>query len=233
MDDETKQDIETENSEKNEAKTEESKGVINNVTTVDIAALKKEVGDLIRKEEKDKLYPQLSQLKNDKEEAEKRTKELEDKLKEYESKNLSAEEQQGNKLKELEESNEKLKGTINELVQEANNKITALELALAKEKIVAMYGDDIISELVSGNTIEELKESAEKAHSMYTSIAEKAKKKETETAKIKDPVGTGITPSSDKVNNSSVLTDIDSITNKKDWEKNRAKFVEEARKTLI
>lgn len=182
----------------------------------------------IRKEEKEKLYASFEKYKADAKTAEEARKAAEAKLKEYENKNLTAEEQAALRFTELEESNKQLKSQLQEIVTLANDKITALQLELAKKEILSKYGDEIIEELVSGNSLEELAESAEKAHRRYKVITEAAVSKAKETPKQKEQIGTGLGPSSDKLNSSPTIADIKKIDDPKEWEKMKAKLLEEA-----
>ncbi len=182
----------------------------------------------IRKEEKEKLYASFEKYKADAKTAEEAKKAAEDKLKEYENKNLTAEEQAALRFTELEESNKQLQSQLQEIVTLANDKITTLQLELAKKEILSKYGDEILEELVSGNSLEELAESAEKAHRRYKAITEAAVSKAKETPKPKEQIGTGLGPSSDKLNSSPTIADIKKIDDPKEWEKMRAKLLEEA-----
>ena len=72
-------------------------------------------------------------------------------MKEYETSKLSAEEQTVLKMQQLEESNSKLQEQMQSLVEEANSKITILQLELVKKEVLAQYGDEIIPALVTGS----------------------------------------------------------------------------------
>ena len=201
----------------------------------DVEAYKKAIADAeierIRKEEKDKLYNSFEKYKKDAKDAEEARKAAEDKLKEYELSKLSVEEQATLKLQQLEESNTKLQEQMTALVEEANNKITALQLELVKKEVLANYGDEIIPALVTGSTIEEIAESAEKAHREYISIRDKEVTKLKESAKPKEKIGTGIAPQNDRLNAGVTVADINKIKDPKIWEANRDKFLEEALKS--
>jgi multidrug efflux pump subunit AcrA (membrane-fusion protein) len=200
----------------------------------DVEAFKKAVADTeierIRKEEKDKLYPSFEKYKEDARKADEARKVAEDKLKEYETSSLSTEEQAVLKFQQLEESNTRLQVQMQELIEEANSKITSLQLELVKKEILAQYGDEIIMALVTGNTIEEITENADKAHREYISIRERELAKVKDTTKPKNKIGTGIAPQNDRLNVGITAADINKITDSKVWEENRDKFLEEALK---
>jgi hypothetical protein len=187
-------------------------------------ALREELAESIRKEEKAKLYDSFEKYKNDARNAEEAKSEAETKLKEYETKNLSADEQSALKLKELEESNVKLQTQLTDLVELANTRINTLQLELAKKELISQYGDEIIPAYVSGNTLEELAESAEKVHRDYINIRDKELAKAKEATKTKDQIGTGLGPSSDKLNVIPSVADIKKIDDPKELEKLKAKL---------
>ena len=194
-------------------------------------ALREEIAEKIRSEEKSKLYPSMEKYKEDARKAEEARKAAEDKLKEYETSKLSAEEQAILKMEQLEESNTKLQAQMQELVEEANNKITTLQLELVKKEVLAQYGDEIIPALVTGSTIEEISESAEKAHREYISIQERTLAKAKDAVKPKTQIGAGINPQNDRLNAGITAADINKINDPKIWEANRDKFLEEALKS--
>lgn len=207
--------------EKPEVKQEDTKAL-------DVEALKKalrdELAESIRKEEKAKLYDSFEKYKTDAKTAEEARTDAEKKLKEYETKNLSADEQATLKLRELEDSNEKLQTQLTDLVSLANDKINSLQLELAKKELVAQYGDEIIPGYVTGSTLEELAESAEKVHREYIAIRDKELAKAKEATKPKDQIGTGLGPSSDKLNVVPTIADIKKIDDPKELEKLKAKL---------
>ena len=203
-------------------------------STEDIELFKKAVAEAeierIRKEEKDKLYPSLEKYKEDARKAEEARKTAEAKLQEYETSKLTAEEQAVLKLTQLEESNEELQKQMQSLVEEANSKISALQLELTKKEVLAQYGDEIIPSLVFGATIEEIMESAEKSHSEYLAIREREIAKLKAETKSKPQIGAGINPQSDRLNVGVTVADINKIDDPQIWKANRDKFLEEALK---
>lgn len=203
--------------------------------SADVEAYKKAIAEAeierIRKEEKDKLYASFEKYKEDARKAEEARKAAEDKLKEYETSKLSVEEQNVLKMQQLEESNTKLQEQMQSLVEEANSKITTLQLELVKKEVLAQYGDEIIPALVTGSTIEEISESAEKAHREYVSIRDREIAKAKEAVKPKSQIGTGVSPQNDRLNAGVTVADINKIQDPKIWEANRDKFLEEALKS--
>ena len=241
MDDELDKELESQNDVENteevieipvEAKKEKKK----EDKSADVEAYKKAIADAeierIRKEEKDKLYPSMEKYKEDARKAEEARKAAEDKLKEYEISKLTAEEQAVLKLQQLEESNARLQEQMNSLIEEANNKINTLELEVAKEKVLANYGDEIIPALVSGQTLEEIMQSAENAHREYISIRERELAKVKDSTKPKSQIGGGINPQNDRLNVGVTVADLNKINDPKIWEANRDKFLEEALKRM-
>jgi len=217
---------EEETKEKPEVKSEEL-----NVEAL-TKALREEIAESIRKEEKAKLYDSFEKYKEDARKAEEARLASEAKLKDYEQKNLSAEEQLAKKLSELEESNAKLQEQMGEIVQSATKQISTLQLELEKERLLAQYKDEIIPSMIGGNTLEELRQSAENAHREYLSITEKALAKVKAETK-KEAVGSGLSPSSANLNASPSKAQIDKISDPKEWEKVRDKFLEDALKQQI
>jgi hypothetical protein len=193
-------------------------------------ALRAEITESVRTQEKAKLYDSFEKYKEDARKADEARKVAEDKLKEYETSKLSAEEQAVLKLQQLEESNSKLQEQMQSLVEEANSKITTLQLELVKKEVLAQYGDEIIPALVTGSTIEEIAQSADKAHREYISIRERELAKAKDAVKPKTQIGAGINPQNDRLNAGVTAADINKINDPKIWEANRDKFLEEALK---
>lgn len=216
--------------EKKEASKEATKDVKKDVSA-EVEALKKtleaELREKVRTEEKAKLYDSFEKYKQDAKEAEDAKVEAEKRLKEYETKNLTIDEQTALKLTELEKSNELLTSKLQEVIETANSSITTLQLELSKKEILAKYGEEIIPALVSGSTIEEIEASAEKAHNEYLAISEKALTKLKDTAKQKEPIGTGIGPSSQNIGTNPTIAEIKNITDPKEWEKLKLKLLKE------
>lgn len=244
MDDELDKELESQNDaenteevlESNEEVKEEKKEKKKENKSAEVEAYKKAIADAeierIRKEEKDKLYPSMEKYKEDARKAEEAKKAAEEKLKEYEISKLTAEEQAALKLQQLEESNARLQEQMNSLIEEANNKISTLELEVAKEKVLANYGDEIIPALVSGQTLEEIIQSAENAHREYISIRERELAKVKDSSKPKSQIGGGINPQNDRLNTGVTVADLNKINDPKIWEANRDKFLEEALKRM-
>jgi chromosome segregation ATPase len=141
--------------------------------------------DLIKKarqEEKDKLYPQITQLKEKNNnlllvigERDKTIKELEEKVKGLE-KDLESAKTEGNKSKDKEVS--ELRAEVTSLT----NKLTSIEESHKKQietlnvenlriRLIAEAGNELIPELVTGNTEEEIKASITKSQERYKAIA--------------------------------------------------------------
>jgi hypothetical protein len=193
-------------------------------------ALEAEWLEKIRTQEKAKLYDSFEKYKEDARKAEEARKTAEEKLKEYETSKLTVEEQATLKLASLEESNTRLRTQMEDLINDANSKITTLQLELYKKEILNQYGDEIIPALVAGSTLEELAQSAENAHREYISIRDHELAKAKEVGKPKDAIGSGIKPQNDRLNVGITVADIKKITDPKVWEANRDKFLEEANK---
>jgi hypothetical protein len=230
MDDELNKELETKNEDENKEK-ESKKVEKKEEKSIDVEALRKaleiEVAERVRKEEKAKLYESFEKYKKDAKEAIDEKEAVEAKLKEYETKNLSVDEQTALKLKSLEDSNMLLQSKLEEIVNQANDKITALQMELVKKELLTKYGEEIIPSMVSGNTLDELMESAENAHREYLNITEKFSAKSKE-AKLKETIGTNLGPSSDRLNVSPSREDIKKVTDPKKWAELKEKLLEEA-----
>ena len=102
--------------------------------------------------------------------------------------------------------------------EEAENKINQMQIELAKKDILMSYGDEIIPEMISGSTIEEIQQSAENAHKKYIEILEKTKVSKIEQKK-KTALGSDVEPKT-----SSKIEGIDSesirdIKDPAEWER--------------
>jgi hypothetical protein len=209
---------------------EPTKPVVN-VTAVDVEELEKRIAERVRQEEKAKLYDTLEKVKREKEEADA-------KLKEYETSKLTTEEQIQAKLREgdekittltqqLDQAKTIFETELSKIAGEAQNEVKKIRLDAEKDKIKLKYGGEIIEELVEGNTIEELQDSAEKAHNIYKAIRDR------ETAKLKEElekqqVGSGINPTSTLTDNVVGDVDLNKVNDKAEWDKIRKSVLEKA-----
>ncbi len=160
------------------------------VNTIDLEALKQEIADSVAKREKDKLYPTIEKYKQD-------LKEAQDKLKEYEDKNLSAEERMSNQLKEANEAIADLTKKMEQVAEAASKEVHAVKLEATREKMLAKYKDEIIPEMITGNTTEEIIQNAKKANELYLSIREKEEeriKRELKGKRQTTKVSSGVDP---------------------------------------
>lgn len=139
-----------------------------------------------RKEEKDKLYPTIEalkdtvkaiqdQLREEKEEKEKIKKEAEDEAERQRQAKLSADERQLEAIKRIEEqlSEERKARQALEKKQEAEAKKQRLEKYRAEALKAA--GDELIEDLVKGNTEAEIDASIEIAKARYAELVAKVK----------------------------------------------------------
>lgn len=228
MGEETNQVIEPENTEElvTETKEPEVKEPIN-VNSIDLEALKKEISDTVAKREKDKLYPTIEKYKAD-------LKEAQDKLKEYEDKNLSAEERLGKQLEEANAAIAELKKGMETVAEVASKEIHTVKLEAQREKMLLQYKDEIIPELIMGNTIDEIVESAEKAHRKYVEIRDREAariKEETKAARQTTKTSTGIAPTSASDEG---LNEMEAVLDKakpEEWEALKAKLLAIAQKS--
>lgn len=202
-----------------------------NVNNVDLEELEKRVAERVRQEEKAKLYDTLEKLKKEKEASDA-------KLKEFETSKLTAEEQIQLKLQEsddkitvltqqLDSAKSVFEQELAKIAGEAQGEVKKIRLDAEKEKIKAKYGYELIEELVVGETVEELVQNAEKAHTIYKKITEK------ETAKLQkeleeQKIGTGINPTNTLADNRVGDVDLNSINSKDEWDKIRKSVLEKA-----
>jgi hypothetical protein len=211
--------------ETKEPDTKEVKPAVN-VNNVDLEALKKEIADAVAKREKDKLYPTIEKYKAD-------LKEAQDKLKEYEDKNLSAEERTTKQLEEANAAIAELTKKMEAVAEAASKEVYAVKLEAQREKMLMQYKDEIIPELIMGSTIDEIAESAEKAHRKYIEIRDREVariKEETKAARQTTKTSTGIAPtsSSDEVLMSRSCFD---KAKPEEWEALKAKLLAIAQKS--
>jgi hypothetical protein len=212
---------------KKETKKEE-KGV---ETEVIRDALRKEVeysiAEKIRKEEKDKLYPEIEKLKNQMKEKETSLDEAQKALKEYEDKNLTAEEKTNKLLQELVDTNEKLKNQLEDVRAEAEKNIKDMQLATFRERLIASYDGEIVEGLVSGNDEASITASAENAHEKWVEIAERIEKAQTDKTQ-RTPIGSEIDPATDKKVKGLDLNTIKDIDDLDEWKKVRKDLLAKA-----
>lgn len=140
-----------------------------------------------RKEERDKLYPQLEKLKKDKNdlllvvaERDATIVELEKAVENLQKTHnkLTKDVEEGTKTNKIVQEQSltisQLEQELEELQAKYETDITSLQLASYKEKAIASAGGEIIAELVSGSTEEEINASIELAKQKYKEIQEKA-----------------------------------------------------------
>jgi hypothetical protein len=213
----------TESKAKKEPKTEDIEA-IREVLRKEMEAV---VSEKVRKEEKDKLYPEIERLKASLKE---RDTSLEDALKavkEYEDKNLSAEEKTNKLLQELVNTNDTLKTQLESVRQEAESRVRNLQLASFKDKLISSYSGKIVEGLVSGEDEESITSSAIKAHEKWVEIAESVAKMQLDE-KQKTALGTSIDPATDKKVTGINIGDIDNIKDPNEWAKVRADILAKA-----
>lgn len=190
-----------------------------------IEALKKEFAEKIRIEEKNKLYPTIEKYKQDIKDQEEANKALKAKMQEYEDSHLSTEERIQKQVQELMEANSRLETQLDRVSEEAAKEIYKIQLDAARDKALVMYGDNIIVDMISGSTIEEIYESAEKANSVYLQIKAKAEE-DAKAASKTVQIGSTVNPKSGSSTGSLEMDiqDIKNITDPKEWEKVKEKL---------
>ena len=146
--------------------------------------------DLVKKareEEKSKLYPQIEKLKKDKNDLLLVVAEKDNTIKTLEKTVADLQKNHSKLAKDVEESTATNKVvqeqalTISQLEQELENlqaqyetDVQSLKLTSYREKQIALAGGEIIPELVTGNTEEEINASIELAKQRYVQIQEQA-----------------------------------------------------------
>lgn len=139
-----------------------------------------------RKEEKDKLYPQIEALKEsmkeiqdvlraEREEKEKIKREAEEKAEAQRLAKLSDTEKQLEAIKRIEEQLKEEREERKRLETQWREARTAQELDAYRETLLKAAGDEIIPELVRGNTKEEIDAALTIAKARYKEFAEKIK----------------------------------------------------------
>jgi len=151
-----------------------------------------------RKEEKDKLYPQLKELKdNMKAIQEVLAAERADKERIQKDAEKKAEDERKSKLSDQEKTLE----AINKLEEQLNNERKERErlqrdlqkreeqnkLDTYRNRLIEQNKDKIIPELVTGKTVEELDNSLEVAKARFTELAERFKNERSETTRKNMP----------------------------------------------
>lgn len=131
-----------------------------------------------RKQEKDKLYGTIEELKTqltglseaqkkDKEEKDRLAQEAAAKAEEERTAKLSVEDRMTEQFRKFEERLAASDQKNQELQQKLNDSEQRVELERYKSELLASAGDEILKELVSGNTKEELANSVENAKAKY------------------------------------------------------------------
>ena len=140
-----------------------------------------------RKEERDKLYPQIEKLKKDKNDLLLVVAERDKQIAEYEKAVNNLQKEHSKMSKDVEEGTKTNKIvqeqslTISQLEQELEElqakyemDIQSLQVQSYRDKMIASAGGELIPELVTGNTEEEINASIELAKQKYAEIQEKA-----------------------------------------------------------
>lgn len=205
---------------------EEKSKVEGQKATINIDDLKKEFIDMVRKEEKDKLYKSMEKIKEELRLEKEAKVALEAKTKEYEEKNLTAEEKTNLKLEELSNANLELKEALEKVSTTAAQEIYRVQLESERDKMLSKYGTEIIPSMISGSTIEEIRESAEEAHRVYGEIVTKATENLTKTRRETATTNT-ISPKA-AATQKAFDVDISKIKDPKEWETVKAELLEKA-----
>lgn len=172
-----------------------------NDTLLNLAPVKELVQNA-RKQEKDKLYKTLEQREKEAKELQEQLQQAMEALKKYEEQNLTAEEKVQRELEKLRKEHDELVQALQREKEEAERKARKAELERYKAEKLREAGNEIIPELVGGDSEEEIDASIERAKAKYQEIAQQfeAKLKQTQTAQIKDafhstnPAGGNIKP---------------------------------------
>lgn len=175
------EDVTTEE-EKVEPTQEEKENVLKGLTEEQVTALLEKA----RKEEKDKLYPQLDEFKTslkevqealraEKEEKERIRKEAEETAEAERQAKLSADDRQLEVLKRLEEQLNAEREERKKLAESLDRKEREATLRAYRERAIAAAGEEIIPELVTGNTEAEIDAAVRNAKARYEELAKKFK----------------------------------------------------------
>lgn len=180
----------------------------------DVLALLKEAGEenllalepvkalveTVRKQEKDKLYKTIEQKEKEAKELKEKYDAAQESLKKYEEQNLSFEEKLQLQIEALRQEHEALVEALKKEKEEAERKAHEAELQAYKEQRLREVGDEIIVELVGGNTKEEIDTSIERAIAKYQEIASRFEEKMKEDKKQAVKAATKVTnPSANAV----------------------------------
>jgi DNA repair exonuclease SbcCD ATPase subunit len=141
----------------------------------------------VRTEEKNKLYKSLTEAENKVKDLELKLTDASNKLKDYETSNLSAEQRLADEIKTLKDEHEALVLQLQKDKDLAEATAQAEKLKAYKEAKLREAGDEIVPELVGGDTEEEIDASVEKAIAKYQEIASKfeAKAKDEKKTNVK------------------------------------------------
>ena len=147
----------------------------------------KELIQTARKQEKDKLYKTLEQKENEAKEFQEKLTAAQETLKQYESENLSFEEKMQLELEKVKQEQQALVQALQAEKEQAEAEARKNRLEAYKAEKLRLAGDELILELVGGETEEAIDQSIERAKAKYQEIASKfltqAKTKQQEEVK--------------------------------------------------
>jgi len=153
----------------------------------------------VRREEKEKLYPELDRLKGAKTEGEARIAELEKQLEAQRQEveglrtgEVEKAESINRELRELQEKNQKLESAIENVATEAAAKLHASQMAALRERLIRESGIKQLPELVTGDTEEALRASVQQVKEKEEAILEEARAQA--RAQVADQLPTPISP---------------------------------------
>lgn len=133
----------------------------------------KELIESARKQEKDKLYKTLEQREREAKELEAKLKEANKAIEEFQQQNLTFEERIQLEIQKVKEEQQALVEQLRREKEEAEKQARQKHLEAYKAAKLREAGEEIIPELVGGNSEEEIDRSIELAKAKYQEIAQK------------------------------------------------------------
>jgi|SRR5690554_724393 len=192
----------------------------------------KELIQSARKQEKDKLYKTLEQKEKEAKEFQEKLAQAQETLKQYESENLSFEEKMQIELEKVKAEQQALVQSLQAEKEKAEQEARKNRLEAYKAEKLRLAGDELIPELVGGETEEEIDQSIERAKAKYQEIASKfeAQVQAKKTQEVKETF-TASAPSSSNVQ--PLTREEISRMSAEEYAKNRDRIMEAMRLGII
>ena len=157
-----------------------------------IATLISEAETRARDEEKKKLYSSLENEKNQRIEMQKRLEALESEKKSAELEALKPNERFSRQLSELEGQLKRSAEQASQDRQQYAQNVRAMELMTYRERVLRAYGDQIIPEMVGGNSEQDIDYSAKVSHEQWLQMTNRIRQQVDQEYQLRFGAPTGV-----------------------------------------